>query len=708
MKKMMMKTFITALVLPLAVLSVHAANWYVRPNSTGSNNGRDWNNAWTTSTINWASVQPGDTLWLAGGTYTGMVNINKSGSAGNYIYIKRVLSTDSAPTAAAGWNPSFDSQVVFNTSIAFRWFGLTDGTGSYIYIDGRKDSGIQANATLASSGPVGAIQMWGGDKTHDCVFTNLDINGPGWNMAYPADQYGFVFFPSGSNPVGHLTNMVVAASRIHNYLGSMDTVRTWGITMDHCQLYDLGNNGTGAAHMNVWQWYGCGNVTMRNCTVSNWVSEGISISEISGPLYMSGCVWTGTRGAGVVLWPNNGPSGTGAPYSQGPVYLYNNVFNGVYLTTSQGKSVPFTAGSQARNNIYWNSSWYSAYEPSDMDYEFSNTSINGAHSINIGANPFVNSSQGDFHIVSTIGPNYPRNKGVAIPSLTQTDVDGTVRGADGAWDIGAYEYPSVLSTNPVLLVSPASLNFGSVPTNTSSDLTFTVQNAGGGTLAGKATLASTNNGFTIVSGATYSLDAGQSQSVTVRFSPSAPGSATNSVTFTGGGGAGASVIASGVSAAATLGEAGSSFAASAGTIAAPFDANGGAYLSQPAETGVSDGGRAVYDFTTLVADNYSIYLNVNAPNQGANSIYVNVDAEPQDPSMVWDIPLTTGFEWRRVGWRGNGSFDNPQYTNKEFNLSAGKHQLIIRGREANTQVARISISLSPPQKVRVLPAVAGP
>ena len=47
-----------------------------------------------------------------------------------------------------------------------------------------------------------------------------------------------------------------------------------------------------------------------------------------------------------------------------------------------------------------------------------------------------------------------------------------------------------------------------------------------------------------------------------------------------------------------------------------------------------------------------------------------------------------------VSWRGNGN-DGPasgQYAPKVFTLSAGPHELIIRGREANTTIGTITIA----------------
>ncbi len=66
--------------------------WYVFKNATGSNNGTSWTNAWTSfSAIQWSSIQPGDTLFISGGTdsvvYSQTLTIGRSGSAGNPITI---------------------------------------------------------------------------------------------------------------------------------------------------------------------------------------------------------------------------------------------------------------------------------------------------------------------------------------------------------------------------------------------------------------------------------------------------------------------------------------------------------------------------------------------------------------------------------------------------------------------------------------------
>ena len=137
---------------------------------------------------------------------------------------------------------------------------------------------------------------------------------------------------------------------------------------------------------------------------------------------------------------------------------------------------------------------------------------------------------------------------------------------------------------------------------------------------------------------------------------------------------------------------GLSFSASSGTITGIFEVQSDGDILQSIETPLSDSGRASYLFTVPSAGDYTISAVVNAANTASDSFFVNIDAEPTDPLTIWDIlPATNGFETRTVGWRGNGTFDNPQYPVRTFSLSAGLHELIIRGREGNVQLRSITI-----------------
>ena len=137
--------------------------------------------------------------------------------------------------------------------------------------------------------------------------------------------------------------------------------------------------------------------------------------------------------------------------------------------------------------------------------------------------------------------------------------------------------------------------------------------------------------------------------------------------------------------------------APSGILDAPLVISG-THVSQAVYTGLSGGGRAEYPFIIAKAGNYVLQAMVNAANDGVNSFFLNIDAEPQDPAMIWDIyPYTpgSGFYPRTVSWRGGGSDVANQFIPKVFPLTAGTHRLVIRGREAATFLQSIAITPYP-------------
>ena len=111
----------------------------------------------------------------------------------------------------------------------------------------------------------------------------------------------------------------------------------------------------------------------------------------------------------------------------------------------------------------------------------------------------------------------------------------------------------------------------------------------------------------------------------------------------------------------------------------------------------SEGGRALYTFNVATSGDYQLSALVNCPDEGSNSLFVNIDAEPSS-AMVWNIPVTSGPENRVATW-------SPATTPKIWTLSAGTHQLIFRGREADTALQHITLGIAPaaPQGFRVVP-----
>lgn len=133
------------------------------------------------------------------------------------------------------------------------------------------------------------------------------------------------------------------------------------------------------------------------------------------------------------------------------------------------------------------------------------------------------------------------------------------------------------------------------------------------------------------------------------------------------------------------------FAADSGTIASPFVVGDG-FVWQPNASGLANGGSAVYTFTVSNGGNYVVSALIEATKADYSSFFVNIDTAPADPSMIWDIPPTSGLVSRTVSWRGAGSASAPQFAPKVFALSAGEHRLIVRGRGANTKLGTLTIA----------------
>jgi PKD repeat protein len=101
-------------------------------------------------------------------------------------------------------------------------------------------------------------------------------------------------------------------------------------------------------------------------------------------------------------------------------------------------------------------------------------------------------------------------------------------------------YGLLSSTSPPrLAIAPTSLNFGTVTTGQSSNLTFLVTNSGGLNLSGTVTTAPP---FKVSSGNPFSLTSGQTSLVQITFTPTNSGNFTNVVIFTSNGGNSTNVV----------------------------------------------------------------------------------------------------------------------------------------------------------------------
>lgn len=747
---------------------LQAAVWYVDKAATGANNGRSWTDAWTNfSSVVWGSagVKAGDTLYISGGSsskvYTESWTVGASGTAGSPIRI----AIDAA-------NPQHNGQVIFDYDFAgdqAAFHGITCHR-SYVVFDGEVAGearlvisnlrnymnryacyGIYASGTTGlvvkhllstnCNNPV-RIASSTGFRVSNCGFYQvrgdaaIDAGGSsgGWdaNLVY-SNMFELLCnyaTPSGKSsayvgPDGVQCSHGLSVFR-NTFLSRPTTLYTSDQHTDDLQatgnylkiyenefinvgdsIFDYDCYANANPH-DVWIYNNVFRITNsfdRYPEYFRLYASFNSVSSISNFKIFNNTFIDNNFPYRVIRFDmfRASPTATG-------IEIKNNLFYNcgggnssspiIYIEDSSG----FTASSFSfGNNIY--------YSPTSPQYVvFRGTTYTTANWV--GTQELTGSTAAP--VLMSYAPFAPgnnfrlaasdavaRNRGISLAAFFTTDKDGNARGADGAWDIGAYEFQfSGPNTNPIAYVDPVRLDFGAVPVGGSAQTDFTLQNRGGGILSGSITAPAP---FSVISGGSFQLASNQSQVVTVRYSPTAAGSHAHTLVISAG--SGAAVQLSGTAWAVLPG---TTFESFAGTIAAPFVTNSGGYISQSVATGLAGSGSAVYGFRITNAGYYVVAVNLNAPDDAANSLFLNMDGEPTDPGMIWDIPVTSGFETRIASWRGKGTFDQNEFVPVVFHLTADVHRLVIRGREAGVQVGRISIlpqaaaRPSPPQRLRIV------
>jgi hypothetical protein len=244
---------------------------------------------------------------------------------------------------------------------------------------------------------------------------------------------------------------LVSHCRIHGALDLVLALYADNLTIEYTKLYDnVDTEDTTAGHDNMFEFNGGSNFTLRYSDLSNWYAEGFRPYSKVGAVYIYGNVWHDAfpSGSARVIEPDQSVGS-----SWGPIYFFNNTIvnvDSVFFSPSPQAPWYYAPGSTAQNNIVWNAIWggapnsdYNYYTDNAPNWIGANSGMKGGepHSINgSGQSPFVYAAGHDYHIVPTTGVALPRNHGSPLSSQFGVDMDGHVRGADGAWDIGAYEY----------------------------------------------------------------------------------------------------------------------------------------------------------------------------------------------------------------------------------------------------------------------------
>lgn len=127
----------------------------------------------------------------------------------------------------------------------------------------------------------------------------------------------------------------------------------------------------------------------------------------------------------------------------------------------------------------------------------------------------------------TLGPGGSRTVVVRFSPTADADYAATLLVGDACDPV---DLSGTGSASPICVVTPIDLDFGSVTVGQTATRTFTIGNAGPGTLAGEVVADCAGQPFAITSGAgAYALARGQQRSVTVVFAPQQAGAYTCSI-----------------------------------------------------------------------------------------------------------------------------------------------------------------------------------
>jgi parallel beta-helix repeat protein len=453
--------FLTSLFTVLFVAEVSlAATYYVSTNGKDSNPGTDAA-PWRTVSKAAQMLQPGDTIYIKGGTYAEQVIPARSGLAGSEITY----------AAYPGEIPVLDGQTLSITDPD--WGGLfLIKDKSYIRVLGLR---IQNSASISGSPGIAGILVTNSNNIlleNNTIF-NTRSSGIGiWDSTYVRAFSNDIqkAVNGGSQECLTVSNssfFEVARNHVHN--GSGLEVGGEGIdvkqasvsgTVHHNFVYAL--PGAVGLYIDAYSSVAPGlqQIKVYNNSISN-VSIGIAIGAESGgnvqdiQVFNNVVHHTGSQGILVTDWMG-GSEGT-----KKNIAIFNNTAvangsgtwgGGITIASSRVENIS-VYNNILSDNVAWQlrvntaaESQISAthnliYGPNEY-VEGSLRSITGTYAV-VGNNPLLVSAT-DFHLQ----PNSPALDGGCSSGAPAFDLDDTFRPQGSGYDIGAYEYVSADKSPP--------------------------------------------------------------------------------------------------------------------------------------------------------------------------------------------------------------------------------------------------------------------
>jgi hypothetical protein len=452
--------------------SLHGENLYVTPEGAGLKNGADWNNAFAGfSNVTWGEgvgkLGEGDSLWIGGGIYNDFIELKGSGTAGKRIVMNRAVASRRECNSAAGWNAGYDSQVIINppTWGIFLENSSPSGPGRYITIDGQEKDGIRINLVQTPLAAGIAVHGQGSFKT---TFRNIGIYGPAtasissgiiWLEEVQGIQlHGYTSNENWSASDVYPSDITVEYCTIAGLVTAIQAAYTQGITIQHCNIHTL-DCELGEPHGNVGWFTRCIDFVFR-------------YNEVHDATFAVGLFFTyfgnnGVPSRNVQIYGNIfRDSVAGADRcievreespGEGPFYIYNNTFVNVNQGINIKSDLYTESASYIVNNLFVQVEHGEInIEPGFESHLTINNNVTTSDYSNFKSpgskgmqpEPFSWQWTRDLHLKAKSDI-----KGKILDRPYNIDCDGFIRGADGYWDIGAYEY----SADKMILQPPINM-----------------------------------------------------------------------------------------------------------------------------------------------------------------------------------------------------------------------------------------------------------
>jgi hypothetical protein len=429
---------VAALALPAAAQTTR----YFRQGATGNNSGADWTNACPgfTGACAISNLPRPSKVCVAEGYY-GSIDLNKANSGTSLISIVRAINSlrDPADTyacrTAVGWNDSFgDGQASFDSVFFTTDFWLLDGV-----VRNESNPPFSWNAETRTEYGFRVSQIFSntavnGNCAEEVTIRYVDL-GKAYSTTYNTPtQRGIIHLDeSGTAPC---KNWLVQRVFIHNTNESLNLAGTDGFTLEYSWL------GLAWSKEII-----RGQVTARNVTIRfNWFENGCR-NDGSGSDPCTAEIaffanqgqsddFEGFRAYGNVLYKTLVQQNTNGCIlaAASDAKVFNNTI--VHYGSTGLCDIVTHAGGELRNNIW--------FLPNGITSGCGGgtCSDNSAYTSNP---PFVNVDAANLHLTSAL-------PGAVLSSPFDMDMRSTKRGADGAFDRGAFEF--VRPSPPTNLRSP--------------------------------------------------------------------------------------------------------------------------------------------------------------------------------------------------------------------------------------------------------------